>query len=158
MKKALLASFLMLFAIVFSGTVSAKEQGPLGLTGFGVYGSFGTTMGGGVGLSLKWGSFPVIGLKYNFAGNQFNVSADYYVIDAEGLARNLSYFLGGGVYAGINGNDSSNPFAFGLRIPVGLQFWPVKKLELFLSPILSIPLLPTPSVDFGVEFGARIRF
>lgn len=158
MKKSLIAAFCMFLAIGFSGTVSAKTQSPLGLTGFGVYGSFGTTMGSGVGLSLKWGSFPVIGLKYNFTANQFNVSADYYVIDAEGIGKNFSYFLGGGLYAGLNGSNSANPFAFGLRIPVGLQFWPMRKFELFLSPVFSIPLIPTPTLDFGAEFGARIRF
>ena len=158
MKKVHLLSLVLLLSVAFSGTVYAKEQGgPLGLTGFGVYGSFGTTMGGGVGLSLKWASFPVIGLKYNF-GNQFNISADYYVVDGEGLASSLSYYIGAGLYAGYSASNSSNPFAFGLRIPVGLQFWPVKKLELFLAPVLSIPLFPTPTLDLGVELGARVRF
>ncbi len=155
MRKGILLGLALLFGTAFSSNIFAAE-GPLGLTGIGVYGSFGTTMGGGVGLSLKWGSFPVIGLKYNLAdnGGMLNVSADYYVIDAEGLARNLSYFLGAGLYTGFSGNN----LQFGLRVPVGLQFWPVRKFELYLSPVVSIPLLPTPSLDFGAELGARIRF
>jgi len=159
MRKSILAVAATVFVFAATAQVSAKE-GPLGLTGFGVYGSFGTSMGGGVGLSLKWASFPVVGLKYNVGedATMFNVSADYYVIDAEGLAKNLSYFLGAGAYAGISSSNDQTDFNVGLRIPVGLQFWPVRKFELYWSPVLSIPLLPSPAIDLGVEFGARIRF
>jgi hypothetical protein len=66
----------------------------------------------------------------------------------------LSYFLGAGAYVGIG----SGNFTAGLRVPVGLQFWPIKKLELFLSPVLSVPLIPAPSVDIGAEFGLRVHF
>ena len=131
--------------------------GPAGLTGFGVYGSVGSTSGsfsGGVGLSLKWASFPVVGLQYNFAAERFGATVDYYVIDAEGLGSSISYFLGAGLFAGIASGD----FDFGLRIPLGIQFWPVRKLELYISPVLAIPLISEPSVGIGAEFGARIRF
>lgn len=144
-------------ALVLLAGIPAFAAGPAGLTGLGVYGSVGSaagSMSGGVGLSFKWSSFPVVGLKYDFAGERFGASVDYYVIDAEGLAANLSYFLGAGLYAGVAGGA----FDLGLRIPFGLQFWPVKKFELYLSPIVSIPLIPTPSVGIGAEFGARVRF
>lgn len=154
MKKVCLAVCIFVGGFLFAGNAFA-EEGPLGLTGFGVYGSVGTTMGSGVNLSLKWGRFPVVGLKYNFDGNQFHVSADYYVIDAEPIEKNLTYFVGGGAYAGINGDEES--FDFGLRIPVGLQFWPIKNIELFVSPVLTIPLLASIELDFGAEFGVRVR-
>jgi len=160
LKKKLFLVLAFCLAGFTSSSVFAKES-PLGLTGFGVYGSVGQTagkFGSGIGLSLKWGSFPVVGLQYDLAASRVNASVDYYVIDAEGLAKNLSYFIGGGLYAGLSGNEGSEPFDMGLRIPVGLQFWPVKKLELFLAPVLTIPLFPAPDVGFGAEFGARIRF
>lgn len=137
--------------------VPAFAAGPAGLTGIGVYGSIGSTngaVGGGVGLSLKWASFPVVGLQYDFSADRFGASADYYVIDAEGIGSSLSYFLGAGLYAGV----ANGSFDFGLRIPLGLQLWPVRKLELYLSPILSIPLVPTVTVGIGAEFGARVHF
>lgn len=149
--------FIVLAAFLLLAGMPAVAAGPAGLTGFGVYGSVGSTngaLGGGIGLSFKWSSFPVLGLQYDFSSDRFGGSLDYYVIDAEGLGSNLSYFLGAGLYAGIAGGD----FDFGLRIPLGLQFWPVRKFELYLSPVLSIPLIPTPSVGIGAEFGARIRF
>jgi len=144
-------------ALVLLAGIPAFAAGPAGLTGFGIYGTVGSTngaVGGGVGLSLKWSSFPVVGLQYDFSADRFGASIDYYVIDAEGLGSGLSYFLGAGLYAGLAGGE----FDFGLRIPFGLQFWPVKKFELYLSPVLSIPLVPTPSVGIGAEFGARVRF
>jgi hypothetical protein len=152
---------LLVLVVSLFGAVNVAAEGPLGLTGFGVYGTMGSTsgqLGGGVGLSLKWGSFPVVGLQYNLSSERLNAAFDYYVVDAQGLAENLSYFVGGGLYAGVATAGEDIAFDFGLRIPVGLQFWPVQKLELFIAPVLAIPLLPAPGVDFGAEFGARIRF
>lgn len=157
MKKIIL--IVSLVSLVGAANVSA--EGPMGLTGFGVYGTMGSTsgsLGGGVGLSLKWGSFPVVGLQYNLSTERLNGSFDYYVVDAQVLADHLSYFVGGGVFAGLGSGDDGVDFDFGFRIPVGLQFWPVPKLELFLAPVLAIPLIPAPDVNFGAEFGARMRF
>ncbi|MEW6564335.1 MAG: hypothetical protein ACOZCE_10160 [Spirochaetota bacterium] len=157
-------SLVLALAVLLSSATSLfAASGPAGLTGIGVYGSLGSTagtLGGGVGLSLKWGSFPVVGLKYDFNASRFNASLDYYVIDAEGLASNLSYFLGVGAYAGIAGGSNGGNAAFdmGLRMPIGLQFWPVKKFELFFAPVIAVPLYPSPSFGFGAEFGARVRF
>jgi len=153
----------ILITALSSATMLFAAPGPAGLTGIGVYGSLGTTagtLGGGIGLSLKWASFPVVGLKYDFNATRFNASLDYYVIDAEGLASNLSYFLGVGAYAGIAGGSNGGNAAFdmGLRMPIGLQFWPVRKFELFFAPVIAVPLYPSPSFGFGAEFGARVRF
>ncbi|MBL8968479.1 MAG: hypothetical protein JNG85_15855 [Spirochaetaceae bacterium] len=154
MRKKALALALVLAAAT---ATSAFAAGPLGLTGFGIYGSVGSTagkLGGGTGLSLKWGSFPVVGLQYNFTASKVNASLDYYVIDAEGLGASVSYFLGAGVYAGAG----ADAFDFGLRITPGLQFWPIKKVEIYGAPVVSIPIIPTPSFALGAEFGLRIRF
>ena len=152
---------ILVLAISLFSAVNVAAEGPLGLTGFGVYGTMGSTsgkLGGGVGLSLKWGSFPVLGLQYNLVAERLNASFDYYIVDARGLAESLSYFVGAGVYAGLGSDTDGANFDFGLRIPVGLQFWPVPKFELFIAPVISIPLIPAPNVAFGAEFGARIRF
>lgn len=153
-KVAVIALALGLFAA--SGAFAAGT-GPAGLSALGVYGSVGSNAGalsGATGLSLKFGSFPVIGLSYNFTKSTFGGSVDYYIIDAQGITSALSYFLGAGAFVGIgNGN-----FTAGLRVPVGLQFWPIKKLELFISPVLSVPLIPATTVDIGAEFGLRVHF
>ncbi len=151
-----LATFLLLTGFT---PLFAKDT-PLGLSGAGVYGSLGSTsgaLGGGVGVALKWGAFPVVGLQYNLLQSRINASADYYVVDAKGISTQLSYFLGAGAYAGLGLKGGSSAFDIGLRIPVGLQFWPVKGLELFAAPVLSVPLIPAPAVGFGAEFGLRVR-
>jgi len=64
--------FVMIFSAllaVSSAAVIFAAPGPGGLTGIGVYGSFGSaagTLGGGVGVSLKWASFPVVGSEIRF--------------------------------------------------------------------------------------------
>ena len=84
-------------ALVLLAGIPAFAAGPAGLTGFGVYGSVGSASGslsGGVGLSFKWASFPVVGLKYDFTGERFGASVDYYVIDAEGKVRKIFTGIG----------------------------------------------------------------
>jgi hypothetical protein len=154
MRKKIAAIVLALGLFAASGAFAA---GPAGLSALGIYGSVGSNAGalsGATGLSFKFGSFPVVGLTYNFTSSLFGASVDYYIIDAQGITTALSYFLGAGAYVGIG----SGNFTAGLRVPVGLQFWPIKKLELFLSPVLSVPLIPAPSVDIGAEFGLRVHF
>jgi len=74
-----------------------------------------------LGCPLNGPVSPSSVLKYDFNATRFNASLDYYVIDAEGFASNLSYFLGAGVYAGIESgsNDEDITFDMGLRMPVG---------------------------------------
>jgi hypothetical protein len=114
-------------------------------------------MGGGIGLSFKWDSFPVVGLKYNTEGSQFNISADYYAVDAEPIGKQMSYFLGAGVYAGVNGSDDTDPFNFGFRIPAGSSSGRSRSWRSTSPGDLDF-LLPEPQPDLGVEFGTRIRF
>ncbi|GAB1484434.1 hypothetical protein MASR2M78_32520 [Treponema sp.] len=97
-----------ILSIVLAGAAFTAEA-PLGLTGIGVYGSIGNTagaFGGGAGISLKWGSFPVVGVQYDIEASRVNATFDYYAIDAEGLANKLSYFFGAGLYAGIASPDN----------------------------------------------------
>jgi hypothetical protein len=151
MKRSYIIALVM--ALVCGMSAFAKG-GPGGLSAIGVYGSYGDSVGG-VGLSLKFGSFPVLGVKYNFSSNPyFGLSADYYIIDSYTLVDSLSFFLGAGAYAGL----ASNYFDVGLRIPVGLQLWVVKKLELYLSAVPEIPLFPTVGFGLAGEFGLRVHF
>jgi hypothetical protein len=141
-----------------AGLDSYAAGGPAGLTGIGIFGSAGSTGGGaagGLGLTLKWGSFPVVGLKYDFSAQAMDLSCDYYVIDAEPIGKGFSYFLGAGAYLGLSSGDG---MAVGLRIPAGIQYWPVKKFELFLSPVLTVPVFPSIRVGLGAELGLRVHF
>ncbi len=155
MRRKVVLLALVLGLVAGSGVFAA---GPAGLSGIGIFGSAGQTGGtlsGGLGISLKWQSFPVIGFKYDFKASAMNVSCDYYAIDAEAIASKFSYFLGAGAYIGL---ASGSEFDLGLRLPVGLQFWPIKKLEIYLSPVVSVPIYPSPSFGVGGELGLRVHF
>jgi hypothetical protein len=154
MKKKLL---LIVFAVLLS-TGSMYS-----LTGIGIFGDFmGSTTGGGgggIGLTLKFGNFPVIGLKWMLSQNYANIgiSCDYWAINAH-LGGILDYYLGVGLYAGLG---FGNPFMFnpGLRIPIGLQIWPVEKLELFLefAPMVTIQASGL-GLGYALSGGLRVHF
>lgn len=141
---------------------SLQAAGPGGLSGLGVFGSLGNSTlgntGGGLGLSLKFGSFPVLGLQYDLSGEgRIAVSCDYFVIDAQGIGGPFSFYLGAGLFGGV-GFGSSGSFDLGLRVPFGLQLWPIKKLELFLAAVPLIRLYDSVSLGLGGELGARLHF
>lgn len=140
--------------------LSAASSG--GLTGLGFFGSLGGSTlgstGGGLGLSLKFGSFPVLGLQYNMSGDgRLAVSCDYYAIDAMPLGGLFSFYLGAGAFGGLT-FGSPLEADIGLRVPVGLQFWPVNKLELFIAAVPYFRLIPSITPYVGGELGLRIHF
>jgi hypothetical protein len=151
------ALLVVCIAVLASGMAFAKGAG--GLTAIGVYGNYGFTGGGGgIGLSLKFGSFPVIGIKYSLTQNGYlGATVDWYVVDSAGLIDNMTFFVAAGAYAGF-GFGPGNNFDFGLRIPIGLQLWLLKKLEIYLAAIPAIPVFPSIGLGFGAELGLRVHF
>ena len=155
MKKKSLMATVILFIAASSSFAAGK------VTAVGIFGSFmGSTTGstgGGIGLSIKMGSFPVLGLQYNLAGaGSMALSCDYYLVDSEAVAGPLTWFLGVGAFGGIS-FESGSSFDFGLRAPIGLQLWPIKKCEFYGSLVPILHLLPTPSPRIGAELGFRIH-
>lgn len=152
MKKTIVVALLALF-------LSAGSM--FSLTGVGIFGDFmGSSTGGagGIGLTLKFGNFPVLGLKWMFGENVVNlgVSCDYWVINQH-LGGILDYYLGVGLYAGLRFGDPFN-FNPGARIPIGLQIWPVDKLELFLEFAPMLTFLPTLGLGYALSGGLRVHF
>jgi len=151
MNKKILAIALVLFVAI--GGCFAK-----GVTGIGIFGSYGGSTGstgGGLGLTIKMASFPVLGLQYNFAGSgSFALSCDYYIVDAKAIGGPVTWFLGVGGFAGmVFGNNGY--FDAGLRLPIGIQIWPVSKVEFFLSAVPAVHFLPSPYIWLGGEIGLR---
>lgn len=151
--------FLMVVMVLFLSVGSMYS-----LTGVGIFGDFmGNSTGGsganlpGIGLTLKFGNFPVLGLKWMFAQDSINIGAscDYWAVNQH-LGGILDYYLGVGLYAGLGFGD---PFRFnmGLRIPIGLQIWPVNKLELFLEIAPMLNFLPF-SFGYALSGGLRVHF
>lgn len=91
MKKILILSGL--FIMLMTAVASAKDQ-----AGIGLYGNLvgnGTGAGGGIGLTLRYGTFPVIGLEWNLLNNYSLIggSMDWWVVNLP-LAGIISYYIG----------------------------------------------------------------
>ena len=161
MKKRVIVIGLLLISFSSIGLFAA---GPGGLTGIGVFASFaglstGDT-GTNFGLTMKFGNFPVLGIAYNFGEDNGNlgISCDYWVWNQKLSGTAMYYFVGIGAYGGMASNGDNSEFDFGLRAPIGLQFWPIRKFELFVDFVPMVGLLPSVVLDFAVEVGGRVHF
>jgi hypothetical protein len=155
MKKILMV--VGLFLILAVGTAGARN-----LNGIGLYGNLvgnSTGSGGGLGLSLKYGSFPVIGLEWNLVekSSSFGGSVDYWIVNRP-LTGIMYYYLGIGAFVGITSGNPSGKVNFGGRVPLGLQIFPLDPLELFLEISPMITIIPTINWTAAVRFGFRVRF
>jgi hypothetical protein len=102
----------------------------------------------------------VLGVSYMFASNGFNlgVSCDYWAMNEALSGTMLNYFLGIGLFGGLAVRNSKLDPDFGLRVPLGLQIFPVKKFEIFIEGVPMISFLPTVQIKFGADLGLRIYF
>lgn len=154
MKKILILSGL--FIMLMTAVASAKDQ-----AGIGLYGNLvgnGTGAGGGIGLTLRYGTFPVIGLEWNLLNNYSLIggSMDWWVVNLP-LAGIISYYIGiGGYFAMTSVNNAPNTFIFGGRVPLGIQVYPIDPLELFLEASPMIIVIPTIDWTISVRVGFRV--
>ncbi len=127
--------------------------------GIGFYGNIlgnGTGANGGLGLTMRSGSFPVIGLEWN-SPSKFSGSLDVWVVNPK-TDDFLSYYVGLGGYAAMTSANSTDTFNFGGRIPFGLQMFPVDPVEIFIEASPMIIFTPTIDWAVSVRLGFRILF
>jgi len=101
--------------------------------------------GSNVMLSLKLDSVPLlmgIGFSIGSTNTSFGFTGDWWAVNSN-LFSFVNFYLGPGFYVGYAGN-----LMLGGRLPVGLNIFPIKNLELFVE------IAPTLAVQFGnpVEF------
>ncbi len=102
---------------------------------------------------------PVFGLGVSIpsGGGQssFTVLADWWLAQGN-LVGFLNYYVGPGVFVGIA--DSAT---LGLRVPVGIDAYPIKPLELFLEFAPAVTLVAPAGVsipEWGLQAGFGFRF
>ena len=155
MKKILIISGMLL--MLLAGNAAADRSV---MNGIGIYGNLvgnGTGTGGGLGLTLRYSSFPVLGIEWNVLPNLtiLGGSLDWWVIN-EPLGGIFSYYVGIGGYAAVNTSGQTSTFHFGGRVPLGLQVYPFDPLELFLEASPMIVFLPTMDWTLSVRLGFRV--
>lgn len=136
-----------------------------GASALGIGGAFSVGVLGGLPssamLSLKLdGVPPVLGLGISVGGGNAHIgaTADWWLYHSP-LAGPLGIYLGVGGYADIDTGSGGN-FGVGARLPIGLQIFPVKPLELFLeiAPRAGITLNPFYFPSWGIQGAAGFRF
>jgi opacity protein-like surface antigen len=151
---------LVLSVALFVAAAAAVQAAPGRLTALGLYGSINGSQAGstgsGVGLSLGFGGFPVIGLEYDFTEPRFGLSVDAWVVNDRFSGTPLSYYIGVGGFGGIAFNRS-NGFDLGVRLPLGLQIFPLRQFEIYLevTPMLHLIALRP---DLAASVGLRVHF
>ena len=110
-------------------------------------------------LSFRLPKFPaVFGLGFTLPGgggqSSFTLLADWWLAQGN-LVGFVNYYIGPGVFLNI-----SNSPLLGIRVPVGLNAFPIKPLELFVELAPAISLLAPSGVfpQFGLQAGFGFRF
>ena len=138
-------------------TTSASALGIGGAFSVGVLGGLPSS----AMLSVKFDQIrPILGLGVTVGSGsaQIGATADWWLYHAT-LAGPLSIYVGLGGYADIQ-TGSGGSLGLGARIPVGLQIFPIKPLELFLeiAPRAGVGLNPFSFPVFGLQGAAGFRF
>jgi hypothetical protein len=153
-KKVLVLALLLTLFTVFSASAYTAAIG----------GEFALKLGDGLPnsalLSFRLPKFPAVfglGVTVQNGGGQstFVLLADWWMAQGN-LVSFVNYYVGPGVFVAIS--DSS---MLGIRIPVGLNAFPIKPLELFIEFAPAITLLAPSGVSipqFGLQAGFGFRF
>lgn len=112
-------------------------------------------------LSVKLnGNAPVIGLGLSVGGGTTHIgaTADWWLYHAS-LGGPFWIYLGPGAYADIQ-TGSGGTLGLGLRLPIGIQFFVLKPLELFIeaAPRAGVTLNPTQFPVWGIQGAAGFRY
>ena len=161
MKRFLVIVLVLLMGFSASSAFAAKNGFALGAEF-----TFANWFGGyGAMLTFHLPKFPVMfAVGGAFAQNYANIvlTADWWFANSR-LVGILDYYIGLGLYSNITLAEPAS-FAFGARLPLGLQIWPVGSvLELFLElapawiPFTSYGILPA-NFDLQGALGFRIWF
>ncbi len=118
----------------------------------------GIVLGEPTGLTFKSANLA-IGLGWSFASadNRIDATIDWWLIN-DHFVEMLDWYLGAGAKVGIKLNQNTDIFNIGLRIPLGIQWWPAEELELFAEIAPGLLLVPATEPDISAGIGLRYYF
>ncbi|MFP4364724.1 MAG: hypothetical protein ACLFR1_12760 [Spirochaetia bacterium] len=115
----------------------------------------------GAALSIQYPDLApfLLGVGFSIGSDTFQIglTGDYWFVK-DALAGALSYYVGLGGYL-----QYAGAMDFGLRVPVGIQIWPLNPLELFVEVAPSVGIVLSDPIVFpnwGIQgaFGFRFWF
>ncbi|MBN1523882.1 MAG: DUF3996 domain-containing protein [Spirochaetales bacterium] len=147
MKRILLLAAILVFICL--GTASADM-------------GIGAILGEPTGLSFRIGQFPVLGAAWSFR-DYIHLHADFWILDFTVYAPvDLYVGVGGKVKIFVSESKTTenqgSSFSVGVRVPVGIQYFPIPEIELFLEITPGISLFPVTSFDADAGIGIRYIF
>ena len=125
----------------------------------------GVILGEPTGLSFSFENRYILGTAWSFR-NYIHLHGDYLFI-REGLPeiekefdKPFGWYLGAGAKVRFFTNDAKEDtdVGLGLRIPVGITFYPIPELELFLELVPGVALFPETTGDIDGGLGIRYHF
>lgn len=150
--KALIIAVALLVVVAVPATFATGIGVSAGLS------PLGGLPGSNVMLSLKLDQLPFlmgVGFVIGQSTFGFGFTADWWALN-QNLFSFVNYYIGPGFYLGY-----SNNLLVGGRLPIGLNIFPVKNLELFLeiAPTLAVRFSdPIKFPEFGLQGAFGLRF
>jgi len=146
MKKRFLVIFIMILLEISLFAVKKNDYGA------------GIMVGEPTGITLKYKNFPILGFAWSF-DNYLHIHADYW-IDQMTLTKKVDLFYGGGIKYKYRDDEKKkdNGSSIGIRLPVGVQFFPKKRIEIFFELAPGIMIIPDTEISFNIGLGCRYYF
>ena len=152
MKNKILIVLLLLFIVPIAIVAETGVGGAFFITRDGL---------GGAALNLSHAKIPgtILGIRAQFNEDTTTIGLydDWWLYHSK-LAGAISIYLGPGFYVNVTTvEDGESEFDFGGRLPIGLRFFPIKPIELFIEIAPTVEVFPTLP-DFGYQAALGIRF
>ena len=114
----------------------------------------GVILGSPTGISALFGNRVALAAAWSLPAERIHLHADVWLL-RQRLIDPVDWYLGVGGKVQLASGDSDDVRA-GIRIPVGLQWYVLPRLELFGEIVPGMRLIP--STDFDLDGGVGIRF
>lgn len=119
----------------------------------------GIMLGSPTGISVLLGDRVALGAAWSFR-DYVHLHGDLWVYHGP-LAEPIDWYVGvGAKFRAFSDSrrDDDFPVGIGVRVPLGLRFFPLEPLELFLELAPGISLVPDTSPDLDAVLGIRFHF
>jgi len=140
-KKYLIITGFILSLLVFNRPTEAR-------------GGIGLVAGQPSGITFRINQFPVVTIGYSFLSDSqwIHGSLDFWALNPS-LGGQFKWYLGLGANIGLYTNN--NPIRLGLRVPIGIQWFPTEIIEIFLEAAPGVSVLPSIGFDWQACLGIR---